>query len=373
MKVIIIGPAYPLRGGLASFDERLARAFMAEGDTAIIYTFSLQYPKILFPGKTQYSEDPAPKDLDIRVCINSIQPFNWISVGNKIAKEHADIILIRYWMPFMAPALGTILRRVRKNKKTRIICLADNVIPHEKFPFQNQLTKYFFQPIDGFITMSDSVMKDLRVYTQKPAQLVAHPLYDDFGEPLNKDVARIFLDINPKAKFILFFGFIRKYKGLDLLLQSMNILQKKGSDIQLLVAGEFYEDSAPYDQIIKENNLQNVILRTHFIADSEVKYYMSAADFVIQPYRNATQSGVTPLAYHFGKPMLVTNVGGLPDLVPDGKVGVVVEPNPESIVKGIEQLYKKGENHYLPQLIENRKNYSWNVLVEKIKHIANVS
>lgn len=370
MKVIIIGPAYPLRGGLASFDERLARAFQSDKHEVIIYTFSLQYPKILFPGTTQFSEDPAPTDLNIKVRINSVNPFNWIAVGNQIAKEKADIILIRYWMPFMAPAFGTILRQVKKNKKTKIVCLADNVIPHEKFPMQTQLTKYFFKPVDGFVTMSDSVMADLRKFTNKPAQLVAHPLYDNFGEPLDKITARNFLKINSDSKIILFFGFIRQYKGLDLLLEAMNLLQQQGSDIQLLVAGEFYEDSSTYDNIIQKYSLKNVILRTHFIADSEVKYYMSAADFVIQPYRNATQSGVTPLAYHFGKPMLVTNVGGLPDLVPNGKVGVVVEPNPTAIAQGITQLYQVGEMHYIPYLVENRKKYSWNVLVEKITNVA---
>ncbi|PZP51372.1 MAG: glycosyl transferase family 1 [Pseudopedobacter saltans] len=372
MKVIIIGPAYPLRGGLASFDERLARAFQSENNDVTIYTFSLQYPKILFPGTTQFSEDPAPTDLKIKVCINSINPINWLSVGKKIAKENADIILIRYWMPFMAPAFGTILRRVKKNRKTKIVCLADNVIPHEKFPMQTQLTKYFFKPVDGFVTMSESVMQDLRKFTTKPAHLVAHPLYDNFGEPLEKVIARDYLKIDPQAKIILFFGFIRQYKGLDLLLEAMHLLQEKGSDIQLLVAGEFYEDSSVYDTIIQNYSLKNIILRTHFIADSEVKYYLSAADFVIQPYRNATQSGVTPLAYHFGKPMLVTNVGGLPDLVPNDKVGVVVEPKPQEIANGIIKLYDNGEDHYLPHLIENRKNYSWNVLVEKITKVVNL-
>ncbi|MFT4205444.1 MAG: glycosyltransferase [Chitinophagaceae bacterium] len=370
MKAIIIGPAYPLRGGLASFDERLARAFQASGNEAVIYTFSLQYPKLLFPGTTQYSEDPPPEDLDIKVCINSVNPLNWLSVGNAIAKENADLILVRYWMPFMGPAFGTILRRVKKNKKTKIVCLADNVIPHERFPMQTQLTRYFFKPVDGFITMSASVMQDLRQFTDKPAQLVEHPLYDNFGEPLSKSQARQYLQLDAASNIILFFGFIRQYKGLDLLLEAMKILQDKGSDIQLLVAGEFYEDRASYDAIIEKNHLQNVVLQTHFIADSDVKYYMSAADYVIQPYRNATQSGVTPLAYHFGKPMLVTNVGGLPDLVPNGKVGVVVAPNPSDIANGIEELCKNGEDHYLPYLLENRKKYSWDVLVEKIKEVA---
>ncbi len=374
MKVIIIGSAHPLRGGgLATFNERLARAFQADGNNDVtIYTFSLQYPKLLFPGTTQYSEYPAPKDLNIKVRINSVNPFNWYSVGNEIAKENADLVLIRYWMPFMAPAFGTILGRVRKNKKTRIVCLADNVIPHEKFPLQTPLTKYFFKYVDGFITMSESVMDDLRKFTDKPAQLVEHPLYDSFGAPLPKEEARTHLKLDIDKKIILFFGFIRQYKGLDLLLEAMNILQEKSSGIQLLIAGEFYEDRANYDKIIQKYSLKNVILRTNFIPDSEVRFYLSAADFVVQPYRDATQSGVTPLAYHYEKPMLVTNVGGLPRLVPNGKVGVVAEPEPRAIADGIEELYKNGENYYIPNLLENRKKYSWETLVEEITKVAQI-
>lgn len=373
MKVVIIGPAHPLRGGLASFDERLARAFQQAGFDASIYTFSLQYPGFLFPGTTQYSIEPAPKDIDIHVKINSVNPLNWLSVGHELKKQQPDLIVIRYWLPFMAPCLGTILRQVRKNKHTKIVCLADNIIPHEHFPMQTQLTKYLVAAVDGFITMSATVLQDLRAFTQKPALQVVHPLYDNFGTPVSKENARDFVKIDPSAKVILFFGFIRKYKGLDILLESMHLLQQKGSDIQLLVAGEFYGDRKPYDDILAKYDLKNVILRTNFIADSEVKYYMSAADFVIQPYREATQSGVTPLAYHFEKPMLVTNVGGLPDLVPDGEVGIVTEPNPTAIADGIEQLYAWGENHFLPFLRQEKKKYSWPVLVSSIEKVAGLA
>ncbi|HEY2726702.1 MAG TPA: glycosyltransferase, partial [Parafilimonas sp.] len=322
--VIIIGPAYPLRGGLASFDERLAREFQAQNFNTTIYTFSLQYPSFLFPGTSQYSSEQAPKDLNIKVCINSINPLNWIKVGNELKKLKPDVIVVRYWLPFMGACFGTILRRAKKNHHTKIICIADNVLPHEKRLGDKQLTKYFFKPVGAFITMSEKVLADLRQFTNKPAQKIVHPLYDNFGEKIDKAEARKYLGLNTDDKIILFFGFIRKYKGLDLLLEAMNVLKKRlavnsqpSTDIRLLIAGEFYEDRKLYDEIIEKNNLQSqIILHTNFIADSEVKYYLSAADFVIQPYKNATQSGVTPLAYHFEKPMLVTNVGGLPSLVP---------------------------------------------------------
>jgi len=373
--IIIIGPAHPLRGGLASFDERLARAFHQANDDATIYTFSLQYPNFLFPGTTQYSSEPAPTDIKIKVCINSVYPLNWIQVGNELKNLKPDIIVVRYWLPFMGPCLGTILRRVKINRHTKIIAITDNIIPHEKRAGDKQFTQYFIKPVDAFITMSEKVMKDLRSFTQKPAQQIVHPLYDNFGEKVNKATAREYLNINPNEKIILFFGFIRKYKGLDLLFEAMKILKQNSNDEignpKLLVAGEFYEDRKIYDELINKLNIANqLILRTDFISDSEVKYYLSASDFVIQPYRHATQSGVTPLAYHFEKPMLVTDVGGLPDLVPDGKVGLVCEPTPASIASHILRLYELGEDYFLPHLREEKKKYSWSVLVNTIKELA---
>jgi glycosyltransferase involved in cell wall biosynthesis len=376
-KIIILGSAYPLRGGgLSTFNERLARAFQQQGDDVTIYTFSLQYPNFLFPGKTQYSTEPPPTDLTIKVCINSMYPLNWIQVGNELKNLKPDIIVVRYWLPFMGPSLGTILRRVKKNNYTKIICIADNIIPHEKRAGDKQFTQYFIKPVDAFITMSEKVMNDLRMFTNKPAQKVVHPLYDNFGEKIDKAKAREYLNINPKENVILFFGFIRKYKGLDLLLEAMSILKSQISNLKfqipkLLITGEFYDDKKFYDDLMNKLNVADeLILRTDFITDSEVKYYVSAADFIIQPYRNATQSGVTPLAYHFEKPMLVTNVGGLPDLVPDGKVGLVCEPNPQSIAEHIIKLYQLGEDHFLQNLREEKKKYSWNLLVDTIKELA---
>lgn len=368
-KVVIIGPAHPLRGGLASFNERLVKEFINQGFETCIFTFSLQYPNFLFPGTTQYSTELPPKNLLIKVCINSINPLNWLRVGYQLKKMNADIIVVRYWLPFMGACLGTILRIVKQNKQTKIICIADNILPHEKRIGDKQLTKYFIKPIHAFITMSDKVMKDLRNFSSKPALQVVHPLYDNFGEPLNKQDARNYLQLNNNDKIILFFGFIRKYKGLDMLLDAMKIIKTKHGNlnIKLLIAGEFYDDKLPYYNQIKNLEIaEELILKTDFIPDSEVGFYLSAADFVIQPYKNATQSGVTPLAYHFNKPMLVTNVGGLPALVPDKKVGLVAEPNANSIAEKIVELYHFGEEYFLPFLLEEKQKYSWQNLVNSI-------
>lgn len=371
-RIFIIGPAHPLRGGLATFNQRLAVEFQAEGDACTILSFSLQYPALLFPGKTQYTTEAAPENITIEPAINSINPGNWIKVGRRLQQLKPDLIVVRYWIPFMGPALGTILRLVKKNKHTRIICIADNVIPHEHRPGDATFTRYFLKACDGFITMSEKVLSDLRTFEKTaPAQLVQHPLYDNFGAPLSKEAARAHLGLNKDEKIILFFGFIRKYKGLDLLLQAMTHEDLKKSGIKLLIAGEFYEDEKDYLQLIKQSQLEDhIILHNHFIADSEVRYFLCAADAVIQPYRAATQSGVTPLAYYFQKPMVVTNVGGLPDLVPHLKCGIVCEPKPAAIAEAILQFYELGDAYFLPYLKTEREKYSWANLVHAIKNMA---
>ena len=367
-KVIIIGSAWPLRaGGLATFNERLAKQFMEEGFDTSIYTFSLQYPSFLFPGSTQLSNEPAPAHLKIKACINSINPFNWLKVGNELRKIKPNYIVVRFWMPFFGPCLGTILKLVNRNKFTQIICIADNVIPHEKRMGDTLLTKYFFSSIHRFVTMSEKVNQDLKTFTQKPSINIVHPIYDNFGDILSKEEARKHLALPINEKIILFFGFIRKYKGLDLLLEAMNNANIREANIKLLIAGEFYDNKDEYELIIAKYNLANSLyLRTQFIDNSEVKYYLSAADFVIQPYKNATQSGVTPLAYHFEKPMLVTSVGGLANLVPHMKVGIVTEPNADSIATGIMKLYELGETHFLKHLCEEKKKFSWEHLTTAI-------
>ena len=375
--VVIIGPAHPLRGGLATFNQRLATEFNQLGHQCSIWSFSLQYPSFMFPGKTQYTDEPAPANLNIHTEINSVNPLNWIIVGNRLKKLKPDIIVVRFWLPVMGPALGTILRRVRKNKHTRIICIADNVIPHEKRPGDKPFTSYFLKSCDAFITMSEKVMSDLRLFTSKPAQLVQHPLYDNFGEIIPKQTARLHLGIPASGKVILFFGFIRAYKGLDLLLQAMQILTTSSSPtdpaagVKLMIAGEFYEDASVYDDLISKLDLKDsLILRTDFIPDSEVQFYLSAADAVIQPYRNATQSGVTPLAYHFEKPMVVTNVGGLPSLVPHLRSGLVVEPSPAAIAAGIREFYRLGEDYFIPHLRTEKLKYSWSNIAEAVFNLA---
>ncbi len=371
--IVILGPAYPLRGGgMATFNERLAREFQSQGNKVTIFTFSLQYPSILFPGTTQKSNEAPPEDLDIKVTVNSVNPLNWIINGLRLKKLRPDIIVVRYWIPFMGPCLGTILRLVRGNGHTKIICIADNVIPHEKRFADNSFTKYFIQPVHGFITMSAEVLGELRSFTKtKPAMLVKHPLYDGFGESVDKLTARKLLGVPAQDFVLLFFGFIRKYKGLDILLAAMPTVIKSVPHVKLIIAGEFYEDEQTYREQIKENGLESyILLNANFISDAEVRNYFCAADAVVQPYRNASQSGVTPLAYHYHLPIIVTNVGGLADMVPHGKAGLVTDPEPADIAQKIIEMYKSGTEKYATFIAEEKLQYSWQKLTEAIFSLA---
>lgn len=381
--IIIIGSAFPLRGGgIATFNERLAKQFQDEGHTVAIYSFSLQYPSFLFPGKSQYSTEKAPQGLQINSCINSINPLNWIKIGLQLRQLKPEIIVVRYWLPFMGPCFGTILRIAKKNNYSKIICIADNIIPHEKRIGDTAFTKYFVKTVDAFICMSKIVLNDLKLFSSKSVQLVAHPLYDNFGEIISKEEAREKLQLKKEDTILLFFGFIRKYKGLDLLIEAIHLIKNKNlsqhptSNIQhlkLLVAGEFYEDRKLYDDLISNLKLENdIILQTEFIPNEDVKYYFCAADFVIQPYKNATQSGVTPLAYHFEKPMLVTNVGGLPDLIVDKKVGLVAEPNAIDIANKIEELIIFEKDFFVENIKQEKKKFHWNNLTSAIINSSNV-
>jgi glycosyltransferase involved in cell wall biosynthesis len=365
-KLVIIGPAWPLRGGLAAFDEKLAICFSEKGIQSSIHTFSLQYPSLLFPGKTQYSTQLAPQGINIKATINSINPFNWMKVGWQLMKEKPDLIIVRYWIPFLGPCLGTILKIVHWNRHTKVISIVDNMIPHEKRLGDTLFTKYFASSIDGFVTMSEKVKNDVKLFSHKPTLVSPHPIFDHFGNAIPTLQARMQLGLGENDKVILFFGYIRKYKGLDLLIQAMKDIRIQQLGIRLLVVGEFYDAAQPYMDLVQSLELQDQItFYDQFVPDQEVTNYVSAADFIIQPYKNATQSGVTPLAYHFSKPMLVTNVGGLADTVPHLKVGVVTEPTFEDIANGIVQLYDLGAAHFMPYIQEERKKYTWEQMTEK--------
>jgi len=368
MNIVIIGPAHPYRGGIALFNERLALAFQEDNHTVEIITFKLQYPSILFPGKTQLSEDNAPKNLKITQQINSINPLNWLKIGTKIKNQQPDLVIFSYWMPFMAPCFGTIASKIKKNGKTNIIGLIHNIIPHEKRFGDNFLSSYFTKRVHGFIAMSDSVVKDLKTFTDKPITLTPHPLYDNFGDIKSKAEAKKLLRLAPEFNYLLFFGIIRKYKGLDILLNAFADERLRNKNLKLLIAGEFYEDNTEYLNIIKEKNLtDDVIISDAFIPNTAVANYFCAADMVVQPYKHATQSGVTQIAYHFNKPMLVTDVGGLKEIVPNNVVGYVTQANSKSVADAINNFYVNNKEQQFIEGVKTEKlKYLWQTMTTKI-------
>ena len=369
MKIISIGPAFPYRGGPATFNNRLTQQFSYEGHDIEIFTFSLQYPKLLFPGKTQYTDSAEPKGIKIIRMINSINPFNWIATGFKLKKALPDILLIRFWLPFMGPCFGTIARIVKSNRHTKVICIFDNVIPHEKRPGDTILTKYFTNSIDGAIAMSETVRNDLNKFRHDiKVKLSPHPLFDNYGLPVDRTVALKKLNLDADYSYLLFFGFIRAYKGLDLLIEAFSDGRLRNRKLKLIVAGEFYEDDAPYKDLIRKHNLENeIMLFDYFIKDIDVPWFFCASDLVIQPYRTATQSGVTQIAFYFEKPMLVTDVGGLREIVQDGKCGYVVNPEPVLIAEAIIDFFDNNRMKLFTEGVkEEKEKFSWDKMTASI-------
>lgn len=365
MKVTIVGSAHPLRGGLAAYNERLAKAFQQQGHEVSIYTFRLQYPGFLFPGKTQYSDAPPPKDLKIEVLVNSINPFNWIKVGRAIQRSRPDLVIIKYWLPFMAPCLGTIARIARGNGHTKVISIIDNIIPHERRVGDKLLSKYFVKSCDAFIAMSRSVMETMKMFDdKKPTVYCPHPLYDNFGAIISKEEAKVKLNLELNTNYLLFFGIIRPYKGLDMLLDAFYDERLRKYPLKLIIAGEYYQDPQPILDLIEKYKLKNRIISVNrFIPDQDVAAYFCASDIVVQPYKSATQSGITQIAYHFNKPMIVTNVGGLPEMVPNGEVGYVVDTVPKQIADAIVDYYENNrEAAFTARVMEEKKKYSWEAM-----------
>lgn len=378
MNVVIIGPAYPLRGGLATYNERLARAFREAGDAVRLITFSLQYPDFLFPGQTQYSTEPGPTDLAIEVSLNSVNPLSWVAVGRRLARARPDLVVLRFWLPFMGPALGTVARLARRNGHTRVVAITDNVVPHERRPGDGPLTRYALSACHGFVTMSRAVLVDLRKlgFGSRPALYRPHPLYDNFGPARPRADALAALGLDPAFRYALFFGFIRAYKGLDLLLTAWADPRLAPLPVKLLVAGEFYEDAAPYEALIKRHDLESRLVRaTDFIPNERVADYFSAADLVVQPYRHATQSGVSQVAYHFERAMLVTDVGGLAELIPAGEVGYVVPPTPDALADALVDFFTHPERQAQFEAGTRRVKgqFSWATMIAALKEVAGLS
>jgi glycosyltransferase involved in cell wall biosynthesis len=368
--IFLLGPAYPYRGGLAAFNERLAYALQAAGHQVTLVTFTLQYPDFLFPGKTQYSEDVAPEGLAIERQINAVNPLNWWKVGRALRKRRPDVVIAAYWMPFMAPCLGTILRQL-DNRHTQRIGLVHNIIPHERRPGDPQLSRYFTAACSGFMTLSASVMDELADFSNAPARTSPHPIYDSYGAQVDKASAREHLGLDADGKYLLFFGYIREYKGLELLLEAMAKPLIRSQGIKLILAGEYYGNQEKYEGMMVTLGIKDLIVaHTSFIANDEVRYYFGAADLVVQPYKTATQSGISQLAYHFEKPMIVTRVGGLPEIVPHGEAGYVIEQDAEELANAVVDFYQNEKAASLQAGVARMKQqFSWAVFTATLEEL----
>ena len=375
-RIIIVGPAYPYRGGIADFNERLAREFQREGHEVTVYTFTLQYPGFLFPGKTQYSTSPAPGDLTIVRKVHSVNPFNWIKVGREIRRQRPDLVMVRFWLPFMAPCLGTIARIIRGDKRIQVVSLLDNVVPHEHRIGDKVFARYMIKSVGGYVAMSESVLADAKSFDDtKPFALTPHPLYDNFGDKVSREEAIAHLGLDADTRYVLFFGLIRDYKGLDLLLRAFADERLRNKNTKLIVAGEFYSNAEFYEKLEQELGVaEHIVWYKEFIPADQVRYFFAAADLVAQPYKTATQSGITQIAYHFERPMLVTNVGGLAEIVPHGKVGYVVAPDAQEIADAlVDFVDHRTEADYREGILEEKAKYAWSNMTGALFNVADKS
>lgn len=364
--ILIVGPAYPLRGGIANLNETLALKLEQKNHQVEIISFYYQYPSFLFPGKSQTENVDEIPTLSIKNLISSVNPISWIKTARYINSRQPDLIVFRYWLPFMAPALGSIARLIKKGRK---IAVVDNIIPHEKRPGDHLLTRWFCSSMNGFLAMSKNVLEDISKFTDNQNKVFSpHPVYDMYGEILSIKEARERIQLDVNDRIILFFGFIRKYKGLLLLLQSMDNPEIRKRNIKLLIAGEFYDQKNEYIDYIKTHNLEHMVfIHDHFIDRHRVNAYFCAADLIVQPYIQATQSGVTQIAYHFNKPMLVTNVGGLSEIVSHMKNGYVVEVKESSIRNALIDFYDNDRNNEFSEHTKLwKKKFEWDFFIENL-------
>ena len=371
MKFVLVGTAFPHRGGIAHYIALLARALEAAGHHVRVVSFSRQYPSFLFPGKSQDEEGPVDVRVDSERLIDTMGPWTWLAAGNRIAEWQPDLVVFKYWMPFFAPAYGSILR-VLKRKKVRTCFLLDNVLPHERRWMDVPLTRYALGPVDAFIAQSETVARDLEQFRpETPCLLVPHPIYDLFGERRDRERSRRNLGVSAR-EVALFFGFIRPYKGLLDLLRAVALLPRE-RDFQLLVGGEVYGDETPYRDAVRELGIADrVVLHLRYVANEEVADFFTAANVAVLPYTSATQSGIAQIAMSFDLPVIATDVGGLPEMVRPGETGDIVPPgDPRALAAALVAYFDQGhEARYAPNVGREKERYSWNTLVGALERLA---
>lgn len=370
MKIALLSTFYPYRGGIAQFNASVYKELEKEHEVKA-FTFSVQYPGFLFPGETQYvTEADKAIQIDSHRVLNTINPLSYLSAARQIKKFQPDLLIMKYWMSFFGPSLGYVAGSL--NKKCKVITVLDNVIPHEKRFFDTAFTKYFLKRNTGFVSMSHSVTADL-ISLQPDARYVylPHPLYDHFGAKINKLAAQSLLGLKPGKKTLLFFGIIRKYKGLDMLLQAF---EKLDDTYQLVIAGEAYDDFEKYQQLIDSSPLKNnIFLFNRYIGDEEVPVFFSAADVCVLPYRSATQSGITSISYHFELPLVATRVGGLHEIVKHKETGIIADAcEPGLIAQALRDYFSNNQpEKFCANIRKLKEELSWKNFANKLVSFSN--
>lgn len=371
MNIVIISAAFPLRGGIAHSAGLLYRELRKQNEVKVI-TFSRQYPKIFFPGTSQTEKEDSSNKIPTEVILDSINPLNWLNVAKHIITLNPDLVIFKHWLPFFAPCYGVIAGRLKK-KNITLLAICHNIIPHEKRPGDILLSKFFLKKMDYFVLLSEQVKNDLEtlIHTAK-SKVLPLPIFSIFGQNVSKKHAREKLKLT-NEKIILFFGFIRDYKGLDTLIEALAIVRKK-MDVTLVVAGEFYSDKQKYLDLINKAKLQDsVILNNDFIPTADVKYYFSAADAVILPYKSATQSGIVQVAVNFEKAVIATDVGGISEVIRDCQEGYIVEKeNPNALADAIIRFYsEEREFEFTISMNRLKEKYSWKNFVKGMYELIN--
>jgi len=375
MKIAYLSSFYPLRGGIAQFNAALYRAFEKEHQIKA-FTFSRQYPNLLFPGKTQYVEKGDNADIiPSTAVLDTINPLSYYSTAKKILDFKPELLISKFWMPFFAPSLGMVAKSLKK-KGVKNICIVDNILPHEPKPFDRALINFYVRQQDGFIVMTEQVKNDLlSVKHNAKYSLFPHPLYDHFPKKIEKVTARKELGISNEKKVLLFFGFIRSYKGLDLLVDT---LKKLDGSYHLIIAGEDYGTYSSISKQIKELNIENKVTQiVKYISDAEVPAIFSAADVLVLPYKSGTQSGIVGISYHYDLPVIATDVGGLKEMLAPYSTGLIVEKPDSDLIK--EKIKMYFENNLYTEFSKNitnyKKKYNWQnlskAIIELYKSIQN--
>jgi D-inositol-3-phosphate glycosyltransferase len=375
LSIALIGPAYPYRGGIAHHTNMLSLCLRQRGHEVDLITFTRQYPVALYPGSSQ--EEPDDGGFAGRVIaermIDAVNPLSWVRVGRELRRRRYDLYIFKFWLPFFGPAFGTIARLVRESGCPNVLVICENVIPHERRLGDMALTRYFFRACDLAVTQCAAVRNDLlRLFPELPQTMLPHPTYENFGPRLPTWQARARLGITA-PKVLLFFGFVRAYKGLDRLLAAMPEIVRRLPDVHLLVVGEFLDDPGSYLRLIRDGGIEDhVTVYDRYVPNDGVRLWFSAADMVVLPYRSASNSGIVQIAYNFATPMIVTDVGSLAEVVADGQTGFVLDDaSPASIAEAVQKIYQGDTlERFAAAVAAGRRKYSWESFARGLEELV---